>query len=244
MTFHVPGQPSVEVRDLERRDVAEVIRLLQRERAHFSGSRRKPVFAALLADAQGPRARTAAAVGVRDGAPIAVIVAIAGDAPTYWRSLLWRHPLAFAALAAHRVKKLPARVTRRRRAKATDQGGAGAHVQLDPQLADEPRLQVAPPGPGEPGPRWGEAGPRTALGLYLVVDRDQRGLGVSEYVFRRVLARLREMGMDRYDCSFDPRSVAAIRMHLSMPFVVYRLPVGYVGTVDLHEPALDWPPST
>ncbi|MCB1040572.1 MAG: hypothetical protein KDA94_13735, partial [Acidimicrobiales bacterium] len=176
--------------------------------------------------------------------PVAVILAIAGDAPRYWRSLLWRHPVAFACLAGHRLKRLPARVSRRRTAKAVDPDGAAAHTRIHPALADEPRLQVPPPGPDEPGPHAGETGPHIALGLFLVVDPSMRGQRISEPVFRRVLFQLRELGLDRYDCSFRPADVAAAKMHLSMPFVVYRFPAGYHGSIDLHHPDLDWPPST
>jgi len=234
--------PDIEVRDVEPRDFEQVVQLLQRERAHLGGSRRAPVFRALLRDTQGPHPHTAVAIAARDGQPIAVIVAIAGNSPKYWKSLALRHPSAFLALTAHRLKKTPARMLRRKRYQAMETGGEGAHAALDPRLADEPRLQVPLPGPDDPGPHWGETGPKIARGLYLVVDRSARGMGVSEPVFRRVLFHLRELGLDRYDCSFDPSSGAAIRMHLSMPFTVYRMSTGYVATIDLHDPALDWPP--
>ncbi len=233
--------PAVTVRDATPADADRVTALLARTRAHISGSRRPQVFRALMADTALPDPRVAVTVGEADGQVIAVHLTIAGDAPGYWRSMVVRHPAAAAALAGHRIKKLPARVLRRRRAKEEAKPTGEAYNAVHQSLADHPRLQVPALAPGEPGPHLGDAGPSIALGLMLVLDPAYRGRGISEGVFRHNLGQLQELGLDRYDCSFRPQDAAAARMHLSMPFDVYRYPTGFFGSLDLHHPDLHTP---
>ena len=233
--------PKVTVRDGGPADSEQVTDLFVRTRAHISGSRRPQVFRALMADTALPDPRVVATVAECDHKIVAAHLTIAGDAPRYWRTMIYRHPSAAAALAGHRVKKLPARVLRRRAARVQTERPKGAYNAVHESLVDNPRLQVPALGPNDPGPHIGDSGPTIALGLMLVLDREYRGRGISEGVFRHNLGQLQALGLDRYDCSFRPSDAAAARMHLSMPFDVYRYPTGFFGTLDLHHPDLHTP---
>ena len=240
-----PDAPSVAVRSVRRDEVEELIPFLIRGRAHISGSRRPPVFRALLTDADGADPRTTVVVVDVEGAVAGVLFMVNSDLARYNRDLLWRHPVAAAWIVAHRMKKLPYRLRRRRRLRAADGDPSGS----DGSMGSPDATPTSPASPaGAPpavelltptGQRL-EHGPGIAYCVYVLVDRDHRGRGLSKQLVAAALGHAKAIGATRYDCSFDLRDAAATRLYASLGFDLYLYPTGGFATMDLADvpPAL------
>ncbi len=235
MTSPGPGPTGTCVRRARAGEIDRLLAFLIDGRAHLSGSRHPALFRAFLADSFGPSPRTTVAIVEQDSAPVAALLAVNGDLPGWYRRLPLRHPRAALALAAHRARKLPNRLRGRRRARQAAPVGAATHRNVPDVLADEPRLRRGPPKAGEPGPRPSDHGPDLAFCLYVLVAPGHRGEGLGKLVLGASLRHLRAVGATRYDCSFDPRDVAATKLYLSMPFEIRRYPAGYFASIDLHQ---------
>lgn len=227
------GDGSLLVRTARPSEAGAVVDLLQRNRAHVSGSRRRTVFVAFLADSFGPQPRTTVTVIERNGMLAGALLVVNGDLPRYYRELPRHHPVAALALVAHRARKLPARTVRRRRARRLVPVGDGRHPSSAPELADEPRLLQAPRPPSAPGPHASDHGLDIAFCVYLLIEEGHRGQGLSKVLLRATLGHLRAGDATRYDCNFVPQDAAAARLYLSMPFDIQRFPSGYFASIDL-----------
>lgn len=215
-------------RDADRDELAEY---MERVRAHYAGARHPALYKAIAADSVGARPRIVTSIVVWDGRIAGFAAAILADRARYWATLPIRHPLAAAAIARHRLRKLTTRISYRRsnRANYASDAVLVPEVPLPPEVSQ--RLSARPPATGSPRP--GERGPRIAQVLFVSTDPDLRGQGASVRMYRTLFEELRAEGAERCDCSFSLRDPAAIRMHCNFPFTIYRLPGGYWGSLRL-----------
>lgn len=214
------------------RDV--VAQLLARSRANISGSRRQVVFRAIVADTRltAGRPRTIVAVAEEQGRAIGAALVTVGDHHTYWQRFGRRHPVAGAALLAHRLRMLPRRI-RRRRAAHHGHAGTGPHHRVDPSLVHDPRLAQPPIPEGQAGPRPTDRGPHIAFLLFIALEPAARGRGLARPLLLEAIQGARAVGLDRMDASFSPADPAAARLYLSLPFAIHRYPAGYYASVNL-----------
>lgn len=215
-------------------DRDEVAQMLARSRANISGSRRQVVFRAIVADTRltAGRPRTIVAVAEEQGRPVGAALVTVGDHHSYWQSFSRRHPVAGAALVAHRLRMLPRRI-RRRPATRPPQPGTGPHPRVDPSLAEDPRLAQPPIPEGEAGPRPTDRGPHIAFLLFIALEPAARGRGLARPLLLEAIRGARAVGLDRMDASFSPANPAAARLYLSLPFAIHRYPAGYYASVNL-----------
>ena len=228
-----PRSPTVApvCRPIASRDADALVELMRRTGVHFAGTRHDAVYRAIVADSLGTRPRITTVVADVDDTVVAFVSAITADPPAYWRSFVVRHPRAAVAMAWTRTRKLRRRIRYRKRKNAL----YGTDVVLTPRVELPPevaaRLGRRPPVGGSPRP--GEHGPGIALVLFVLVEPTARGLGLGVALYRRLFDELRNAGATRCDCSFSSKDPAAIRMHCTFPFTIYRLPGGYWASLRL-----------
>lgn len=205
--------------------------IMRRTKVHFAGAKSDHVYRAVVDDSIGSHSRIITTVAEVDGSVVGFVAAVASDSRRYWRSLVWRHPTAAAAIVRHRVRKFRRRLGYRRRNNEAYSSDAvlTPRVELPPEVAE--RLSRRPPANGSPRP--GEHGPGIALGLFMAIDPSMRGQGLGVPLFEQLFVELRKAGASRYDCSFSSKDPAAIRMHCNYPFTIYRLPGGYWASLRL-----------
>lgn len=224
---------STELRLIAPTDRTEMLDLMRRTRVHFVGTRCDAVYRSIVADSLGRRPKLLTVVAERDGELVGFICAVRSDSTRFWRFFLVRHPMAGAAIAWTRARKLPRRIRYRRRKNALYDNDLvlTPRVSLPDEVAD--RLGKRPPSSGSPRP--GEHGPTISLVLYVLVDPAARGSGLGVSLYRRMFDELRRVGSTRCDCSFSAKDPAAIRMHCTFPFTIYRLPGGYWASLRLED---------
>lgn len=225
-----PGRQLV-VRRAQPSDSAELADLMARTRAHYAGARHTLLYRAIVADGLGDRPRIVTAVAELDGRVVGFVSAIRSDARRYWRALTFRHPFAAAAIVGHRVKKLGTRFSYRRRNRRVYDSDQVLEPVVSVPAEVASRLGQRPPDTGSPRP--GEHGPGIALGLFMGIDHEARGMRIGVKLFRQLFDDLAALGTERYDCSFSAKDPAAIRMHCNYPFTIYRLPGGYWASLRL-----------
>lgn len=226
-----PDPRDLIVRQVRTGDAEGVIGVMTRARSHFVGARHPRLYSAIVNDALRPSPTMSVTVAVDDGEIVGFIATTLGSSRSYWRRFAVRHPLATAAIVEHRLRKARSRFTTRRR--DVSEYAVTPSLVPDIPLPDEvaARLDRRPPESGSPVP--GEHGPRIAEVLYVGVLPEQRGRGTGVGMYASLFEHLRAAGFERCDASFALRDPAAIRMHCTFPFTIYRLPGGYWGSLRL-----------
>lgn len=218
-------------RPVTSQDAPQLVDLMRRTRVHFVGARDDSIYDAVVADSVGERARIAAVVAEVDGEILGFITAILSDSPRYWRTFVYRHPVAALAIVRVRVRKLRRRIRYRRRNRQAYESDAVLTPRVEVPDDVAARLGRRPPEHGSPRP--GEHGSHIALVMFVGVDPEMRGRGFGVSLYDCLFKELRRRGATRVDCSFSSKDPAAIRMHCTYPFTIYRLPGGYWGSLRL-----------
>jgi ribosomal protein S18 acetylase RimI-like enzyme len=201
-------------RELRSSDECALVQLLLRLRATIARISHISVYRAVIRESHADQ-RIHILV-CTSGPEIAGYVIAIADWREFWKGFILRHPIIGARIVAQRARG--ARSREQARAELCTPGIDTNTLAGWPEVDDR---------------RWEDSAPTIAKVVHVGVDPLHQGRGLASALYRSLMERLANRGVERLDARIDLPNTASARLHIATGWQVKRLPEGYFASIDL-----------